>query len=331
MRDKKGLQKDLCLNAGDFSFLAFCFFALMLLVGNANAVGLSGGLDATELLEPYLEGDCKDVNFVESAVMEAGIAEPVDVNLSGKIEPVSADVGLSFDDKLFMVNLLFEATGRSEAAKRQILQDRITSLEQGIDDESKNELRKMLEQIRLVEFRTAEKSAESVKVTKKVIADDPNEAKSAQQGLEKQASEKSRPQIEQSRLEGVLSEQTLQIFNDVSGDLSQLENPVELAEILYLGGRLKEAGIVYRQAISRIDSEGADAFGDRAWILFQLGNCLRDEDFVEARKFYREVISRYPECPWVDLAKAEDELLGWFERENLKVLLEDGIAAGKTE
>ncbi len=338
MKNKKDLHKGLCLNAGDFWFLAFFFLALMLpagpprgeAAGNAYAGDLSGGLDATELLEPHLEGDCKDLNFVKQAVKEGGVAEPVDVKLLGKIEPASADVGLSFDEKLFIVNLLFEATGQTEEAKRRILQDRITSLGQDTDGVSKIELRKVLEQIRLVEFRTAERPADSVTATEKATADKPDEAKSAQQGLETQVSEKLEPQIEQSRAE-VLSEQILQIFNDVSGDLSRLENPVELAEILYLGGRLKEAGIVYREALNRIDSEGADAFGEKAWILFQLGNCLRDEDPAEARKFYREMISQCPECPWVDLAKAEDELLGWFEKEKPKALLEEGTGAQRVE
>lgn len=330
MKNKKDLQKGLCLNATDSSFLAFCFLVFILLVGNAYAGDLSDGLDATELLEPYLEEDCKDVNFVKSAVKQASVAGPVDEKLSGKIEPVGADVGLGFDDKLFIANLIFEAAGQSEAAKRQILQDRITSLGQDTEGESKDELRKVLEQIRSIEFRKVEMPADSVTAAKKVIVDDTNGAKPAQRGPEKQVAEKPQPQIEQSRLEGV-SEQILRIFNEVSGDLGQLENPVELAEILYLGGWLKEAGIVYREALSRIDSEGTDAFGDRAWILFQLANCLREEDPAEARKLYREMISRYPECPWVDLAKAEDELLGWLEKENPKALLEGGIAAERVE
>ncbi len=328
MKNKKDLQKGLSLNFEDSLLLAFCFLVLMLPAGNAGAGDLSGGLDATELLEPYSESDCKDVNFTKSAVKEADVAEPVGVKLSSKIEPVSADVGLSFDDKLFIANLLFEATGQTEEAKRRILQDRITSLGQSSDDESKSELQKMLEQIRLVEFRKEERTDDSVTVTKKVTSDKPDEAKSEQQKPGEQVSQKAQPQIEQSQAE-ILSEKILQVFNELSEDLSKLENPVELADILYLGGRLKEAAIVYRQAINRIDGEETDAFGDGAWILFQLGNCLRDEDPAEARKFYREMISRYPECPWVDLAKAEDELLGWLEKENLKALLKDGVAAEK--
>lgn len=329
MKNKKDSQRGLCLNAGGLSFLAFCFLPLILLIGNADAGDLFGGLDVTELLEPYLEGDCKDVNFIQSAMKETVVDGSFDAELSSKIEPVSADVGLSFEDKLFVVNLLFEATGQTEEAKRRILQDRITSLGQDTEGESRDELRKVLEQIRSVEFRKEERPVGSVTVIKKVTVDDSNESNLAQQVLETQVSKKLQPQMEQSKAD-MVSEQILQIFNDVSQDLSQMENPVELAEILYLGGWLKEAGIVYRQAINRIDSEGTDAFSERAWILFQLANCLRDEDPAEARKFYREMISQYPDCPWVDLAKAEDELLGWLEKENPEALLEDVVTAENT-
>jgi TolA-binding protein len=56
--------------------------------------------------------------------------------------------------------------------------------------------------------------------------------------------------------------------------------------------------------------------------LFQIGNCLRDGDRPAAEKVYKQLIAEYPDSPWTDLARAEDKLLEWYQKENPHELIE---------
>jgi len=60
---------------------------------------------------------------------------------------------------------------------------------------------------------------------------------------------------------------------------------------------------------------------DKAWILFQTGNCLRDDDLANAGKMYRQLIAEYPNSPWIDLAKARLNLIDWYQKSKLQTLI----------
>jgi hypothetical protein len=124
-----------------------------------------------------------------------------------------------------------------------------------------------------------------------------------------------------SSYEGSLTDSTLQIIREVCEDPCQarLENPFELAEIMFRCGHLREASILYRQSLAGRTTE-TQTPGQRAWVLFQIGNCLRDDDRSAARKMYRQLIAEYPDSPWTDLARAQEELLGWYQKEQPEVL-----------
>ena len=52
---------------------------------------------------------------------------------------------------------------------------------------------------------------------------------------------------------------------------------------------------------------------DRAWILFQLGNCLRETDIAKAQDAYMKLIAEYPDSPWTEMAQASGRLLTWYQ------------------
>jgi len=136
----------------------------------------------------------------------------------------------------------------------------------------------------------------------------------------------------------------------------RLRNPFELGEILFLSGHLKDAAICYQEALSRSSPDKADptqkpqqslglltedvkvpdvvlgprlaetktgmfSIRNRAWILFQIGNCLRDDELPTAMKMYRQLIAEYPDSPWADLAKARSKLIDWYQKDNPRALI----------
>jgi len=100
-----------------------------------------------------------------------------------------------------------------------------------------------------------------------------------------------------------------------------IQNPLELAELLFLSSRRAEAAVLYQKALDRLDMNAPATREDRAWILFQLGNCLRETDMIRARDMYVKLVTEYPDCPWTELAQAHGRLIAWYQKARPEQLL----------
>lgn len=100
----------------------------------------------------------------------------------------------------------------------------------------------------------------------------------------------------------------------VLADPNQAGDPQELAELLYLTGRFAEAAVLYQKALDLTTGKEPAAREDQAWMLLQLGNCLRDTDPARARNAYAKLIAEHADCPWVEIAKAHSQLITWYEQ-----------------
>jgi len=94
----------------------------------------------------------------------------------------------------------------------------------------------------------------------------------------------------------------------------QVRDPLEMAELLFLSGRATEAAPFYAKALDGLRRTDSTYDADRAWILFQLGNCLRETDTAKAQETYMKLVSEYPGSPWTELAKAHGRLLAWYQK-----------------
>ena len=121
----------------------------------------------------------------------------------------------------------------------------------------------------------------------------------------------------------VLPHQTL------SQNPEKLYSPFELGEILFASGNFRDAAIFYREALSRRSPDDAGSARDRAWILFQVGNCLRNSDPAAAAKMYGQLTTEYPNCPWAPLAEAQRKLMDWYQKDQPRKLIAENGASGK--
>jgi len=193
----------------------------------------------------------------------------------------------------------------------QLWRDRIIAPENKNDNTSKDELKKLIEQIRSVEFKQ-QKIPEPVIVVKPAPAAEPN--KTSLGVLAKKEPEPNLPYKP-------VADQTLQMLKSKSQHPEQVTNPFQLAEILFLSGHVKEAAAFYQEALNRIDPNDASAAEDRAWILFQMGNCLRKDDLPAATKMYRQLVAEHPNSPWTELAKTIEKLADWYQKDKPKELI----------
>lgn len=91
----------------------------------------------------------------------------------------------------------------------------------------------------------------------------------------------------------------------------KVADPMGLADSLYLGGRLTEAGTFYEKALA--DSSQPDA---KAWALYQMANCRRSTDAAAAMVLYKRVTAEFPKSPWAGVAAAQQRLLEWYQTVN---------------
>ncbi|MFH1884131.1 MAG: tetratricopeptide repeat protein [Planctomycetota bacterium] len=189
--------------------------------------------------------------------------------------------------------------------RRQLWRAELSIAKGEKDKGTKNELKRIIEQIRSIKFETQKETFEPIVVPKVVLIDEPNEAVS-------ETKEQEKKEIGTKLPYEPITDQTLQILKDLSQHLDHLRNSFELGETLVLSGNLKEAAIFYQEALKRKSPDDVGSARDRAWILFQIGNCLRNDDPITAMKMYGQLITEYPNSPWKELAEARSKLLNWF-------------------
>ena len=217
-------------------------------------------------------------------------------------------------------NDLLIAKGPVTLVERQLWQARTRAIEDKEDSESKDELQQMIRRISSIKLKPAVQPA----VTE-VVVEQPQETEPSQDQKddsdEKVLHEQEDGKVEIDSAEGYISEQTLQMLQGFLQQPGELNNTLELAEILFNSGCLKEAAICYRQALNQASAQVADPFQDKAWILLQLGNCLQKEDPQAALESYRAVITESPDSLWAPLAKAKSELTNWYLQDQPKTLV----------
>jgi len=194
----------------------------------------------------------------------------------------------------------------------KIWENRIASPPRVDEEMSKRELQRLIEQIRRIKLGTEKESMAEEPVgtvSKKVEVNEPSVIKQEPGKKVETAT------VELPASSTGISRQTLQMLDQLVAHPEQMNNPAALAEILYRTGRTKEAGVFYHEAFERKTAGSRVSADDRAWFLLQSGNCLRNYEPLEAMKTYRLLIEKYPNSLWTDLAKAQEQLIGWYQKE----------------
>jgi len=111
-----------------------------------------------------------------------------------------------------------------------------------------------------------------------------------------------------------LSAQSAKVLQRLVQSPDLVREPLELAELLFLSDQRTEAALFYQKALDLVDMNAATAHEDRAWILFQLGNCFRETNITQAKDMYVKLIAEYPDSPWTELAKAHGRLTTWYQK-----------------
>jgi len=201
----------------------------------------------------------------------------------------------------------------------ELLRAEVSIAKRQNDTESRNQLKQIIEQIRSVEFVPQKQAPAPVVILEKAPAIEPNETVPGVPVQKEKAKPEAKPRLPDEPITG----ETLQMLRNLAQEPEKLDNPLELGEILFVSGNIKEAATFYSEALKRKDPNDVGASWDRAWILFQIGNCLRNDDLPAAAKMYQQLLTEYPNSPWADMASAQSNLIAWYLKdEPVKLMLQ---------
>ena len=192
------------------------------------------------------------------------------------------------------------------------------------EQRSRTQLKEMIEQLRSIKLSLDNQVSRPIVVPQQTQEQEPNEVpKSDVYPQKTEKSEESRENVESQASSGQIDNKTLQMLQDLMQNPEELSNPFELAEVLFLSGRLREAAVSYQEALHRIDAKDISMAETRAWILFQIGNSFKSNDMPAAGKVYGQLIAEYPNSSWAELAQAQANLIDWLQRDKPEELIAD--------
>lgn len=195
--------------------------------------------------------------------------------------------------------------------------------------EGKDQLKKLIEQIRSVEFESQKAVQGPVIVPEQPEVIEPNKTEPNEIVPDVlQQIETAKQQTGPKPPDKPIADETLQMLKNLAQEPRKVAHPLELGEVLFISGNLKEAVLFYNEALKRTDPNDAGMSLDRAWILFQIGNCLQNDDMPAAAKMYQRLLTEYPNSPWVDFAAARNNLIAWYMKDEPMKLIQQLKPAG---
>jgi len=175
------------------------------------------------------------------------------------------------------------------------------------DQESRNRLKRIIEQVRSVKFES-EIEVFNVPVDhNEAPVREPNETVPDVSFRKREETEKVIIELPKKPV----SDMTMAMLKNILKYPDQLDDPLGLGELLFAGGNMKGAVLFYQEALRRTDPNDIRLSQDRAWMMFQIGNCLRYHEPATATETYRKLLVEYPNSLWSDLAKAQKEVIDW--------------------
>ena len=194
---------------------------------------------------------------------------------------------------------------------QRLWQNRIMAPDPNEDAEIRQDLRSLIRQVRSVTFTdTATDPTYSAPIESTI---EPRDTGAGAHATTEPAPLRSLATTPVSEPPAALPTDALRQLEELLRHPDRIEDPLEMAELLFLSGRTSEAALFYEKALTLLAADDPTTDDDRAWILFQLGNCLRETDMTKARDTYMKLISQYPGSPWTELAKVHGRFITWYQ------------------
>jgi len=301
------------------SICSICLFIFALAISPSSSAAKNQNqyLDPTDLLSSYnvqnpnepkhLDAPIK-INTVRKEPNQSALNDTIPINFEIQIEQNQPNQK--------------EQTwqGLDDSPSRNLLRTSLSTIGNN-DSNAKNELQKLINKINSAKFIIQKTTAP--KKGKNRIQPSPDKNEPAQNAGKKQEKQKPENTTKTPLPDNQIAPETLQILEEASRRNQQIKNPLEFAEILYLSNNFKKAAELYQMALKQINDDTEADAQQKAWILFQLGNCLKHSDKQKAIQFYRKLITQFPDSIWTQTAKSREKITDWYLKEQPKKLISE--------
>jgi tetratricopeptide (TPR) repeat protein len=199
---------------------------------------------------------------------------------------------------------------------RKLWDSRISLVKESQVNPNRDQLKDLIRQIGFIEFKD---NKHQPVITVEKIENDQAGNTSTDSKTTETDQQSSTPKLK--HMDGNISEETLVILKKMAQKPEKLNNAFELAELLFSQGRLEEAAKCYIQALEDLMKKTNVNDSEKAWLLFQIGNCLHKTNPTEALKTYRQLIEEHPESQWNELAKIKSKVIDWYLQDKPHTLI----------
>jgi tetratricopeptide (TPR) repeat protein len=310
-RPKATLTSRLCRHAFRFAFFACCFSTCSLRDALSSEPSRAGNSPVHSPAETAQESTEPDVSIPYTKLPAAPQQERTETNDANLVNFV-ANAGTKPSETEVPAGVII-----SSQLGRQLWRARVSIPRGNNNEQNKTELQQAIAQIHSLRFKPQKQTPAPAVVVQPTPTIEPNEAPPVSRGQNEMSENETKFKLPYEPL----SDRTLQVLRQLSQHPDRVGSPFELAEVLFLTGNKQEAAIFYKEALNRKSADNLWSAHDRAWILFQTGNCLHNDNPQTAREAYRQLIAEYPDSPWTDLAKAKYELINWYEKDKPETLV----------
>ncbi len=211
-----------------------------------------------------------------------------------------------------------DSNDSSVSLRRQLWKTDIAPVMEGKDSDKKDDLKELISQIRAIEVQPQEQAPKLVSAPKIIPAAGPDIS-----DVNTEPEVQIKPEYEPNLPYTPISDKTLKILGNLAQNPKQIDNPMELGELLFCNGKYKEAVLFYQEALNRTEPNNPDSAMNRAWILFQTGNCMRNSDMPGAAKIYGRLITEFPNSLWARMAMVQSQFITWYQKDEPEKLISD--------
>ena len=107
----------------------------------------------------------------------------------------------------------------------------------------------------------------------------------------------------------------LTLLKSLADKSDKVDKPFKLAELLRKSGYEKEAVPYYKTALAQQKNDTSKSARRSAWILLQMGLCLRNTHPAQAKDMFARLLKEHPDSTWAESAKTWLRLTDWYAAE----------------
>lgn len=283
----------------------------------ANSYGLAGDLLDDFIGEFIVKADFGNdkmsglIDVKQGKAEESNVKAQQEATADKKISENTQDLTFKSNDTVqqeVKSEIVNDAkTNKTKVLLKELKDSSIMSFRQNGPSAINDQLENVMAQLKSLRFSNL---PESENIDSEIDIKVPSEAVIAKMQLEGDPNNGSTEKIENQK-----PLQNAQLIVIIPEGAEGVVDSFELAESLFYIEDKVAALKFYRRALGVSLPTGTKENPRRAWIIFQIGNCLYNENGLEAIKSYEQLITEHPSSDWTNCARTKMQVLKWLVAE----------------